>query len=197
MSRVLEEKCPECGWPTREEKAEYKGEELAICYCLNPRCDWFNWQLPEDLDLDSKEFDTPEYWERFEKCQEWACEQAEQMKSAFLSQRPIVLRIPIAEADVDRWLEKLTLSPGTYQQYRRLLLRFLNWLREQYEERGKACPNCGTHLVMLEKPINPLHALSEEITDYLIDREWKTETVITAVCPRCGYFTAKEVRPDV
>ena len=138
MSRVLEEKCPECGWPTREEKAEYKGEELAICYCLNPRCDWFNWQLPESLDIDSEDYDTPEYWDRFEECQLWALKQAERMKSAFLIQKPIVLRIPISEADVDRWLETLTLSPVTRDGYRRLLLRFLNWLREQYEKRGEA-----------------------------------------------------------
>jgi len=57
------------------------------------------------------------------------------------------------------------------------------------------CPNCRLPLVVLEKPIDPLLALPEEITELLIDEKWETESRIIAVCPKCGYIIVQEVKP--
>jgi len=128
MSRVLAEKCPECGWPTREETREFRDEKLAVLCCLNPRCEFFDWELPQG-------FEEEEDWDLFDDSQEWAMKQAEEMKAEFLSRKPIEVVIPISSIDVERWLGNQELSWATRESYRRLLLRFLKWLENRYEAR--------------------------------------------------------------
>jgi len=77
VERILEEKCPECGFSTIEEKHWFKSEELAVCICGN--CDFYNWVLPKtiaNVDIASKLEESRE----FQESKEWAEKIAEKMR---------------------------------------------------------------------------------------------------------------------
>jgi len=128
MERLLAERCPECGWPTREEIREFRGEKLAVSCCLNPKCEFFDWETPRAC-LDNE--GGVEDWDLFEESQMWALKKADEMKISFLSQRPVKFVVEIDEGDVDRWLKEQFISESTREAYRGVLMRFLRWLRER------------------------------------------------------------------
>jgi len=123
VERELEECCVDCGYPTIEAKFEFRGEMLAVCACTNPKCNSFNWILPQGA-VDDKGEETPIYYES----EAWARERAEEMKREYLNRKPELYWRAVADDVIERYLDSLDVLPKTRDIYKNIIKRFLVWL---------------------------------------------------------------------
>jgi hypothetical protein len=121
-----------------EKLVKYEGEELAVSVCLNPLCNFFDWEVSKRIseleELDDEEW---EGWGRLElghvldESREWAKGHAKKIKLEFLSRQPVNIQPKAARTDIERFLDNPRLSPFTRRSYRHLLLRFVEWLEKE------------------------------------------------------------------
>jgi hypothetical protein len=131
LEKRLEEICDCCGYPTIEKLLKFNGERLAVTACLNPKCDYFDWEISKKL-LDMKEEDIEiTETDLFQGMSEWARDQAKKIKQEFLSRQPIKIQPKATRTDVERFLANLKLAFATRRTYRNLLLRFVEWLEKE------------------------------------------------------------------
>jgi len=125
--RVLEEVCPYCGYPTLEEKRAFQEKELAVSTCLNPQCDFYNWELPKAwLDEDGNVDD-----ELLQDSSEWARMQAETLKREFLSKQPVKITVTPTIHNVEEYLNSKSLAYSTRRSYFVIISRFLEWFNRK------------------------------------------------------------------
>jgi len=127
--KKLEEFCIECGSPMIEDTCVFKGEKLAVSACL--KCDFYDWELPKK----AGQINTEEEIKVFDESGDWAEEQAKKIKAKFLTQKPVVLKVNCTEKDIEDFLASKKLAVTTYDMYKKLLVKFLDWVRRRKEKR--------------------------------------------------------------
>jgi hypothetical protein len=125
-ARVLDETCPECGFPTIEERRNFKGENLAVAACLNLKCEYFyNWEVPSKAgDVAGEIVDE----DLFGESEIWAREEAEKMRNKFFKKQPFKIEVPVSERDIDRYLSEKNINIISKNYYRSILKSFVRWL---------------------------------------------------------------------
>lgn len=124
---VLEEKCPICGYPNIEEKREFKGEKIAVCVCVNPLCDYYNWEISKTWMDEGGEINS----KMLDESKEWAEKQAEELKHQFLTKQPLKLNVIPATNHVKEYLDSKKLSYWTRQNYFTIISHFLEWFQKK------------------------------------------------------------------
>jgi len=128
VRRELEEYCPICSFPTLEGKFDFRGEKLAVCVCLNPKCDYMNWILPKGA-WDANDKETPIFYESKELAERCG----EEMRRKFFLKQPVEIKPKATQKDVREFLDSLRVSSFTRQAYESLLKRFIKWLGKEAE----------------------------------------------------------------
>jgi len=130
LRRKLDERCPECGYPTLEQLEVFEGEQLAVSTCLNPKCDFFDWEAPEKSVGEAGSLVDEEV---FDRSQQWAWEKSREMRHEFFSKQPIKIevKVPFTSKEIEEFIAQGSYAYSTEANYRRILYRFLNWLSQR------------------------------------------------------------------
>ncbi len=126
--RELETQCYECGYPTIEEKRNFKGEMLAVCVCLNPKCPDFDWICPKGEEYEDTDSTA------FAESEDWAREQAHQMKMEFAAKHALVIKVEPTSHHIDKFLNDYGYAPSSHRIIRNYLEKFMRWFERNYKE---------------------------------------------------------------
>jgi len=127
--RILDERCPECCFPTIEQIKSFKGEKFAVSACMNPKCEnFYNWEVPKGAqDKDGEIIDE----DLFEQSSDWAEEEASKMREKFFTRAPIRIEMNVSEEDVEKYLFQKNLCVTTRDSYKSILRGFVKWMKER------------------------------------------------------------------
>jgi len=129
-NRKLDERCPECGYPTLEQLEVFEDEPLAVSTCLNPECDFFDWEAPKNsIGEDGSPIDE----EVFDRSRDWARETSRKMRQEFFSKQPLKIEVkaPFTTKEIEEFIAQGSYAYSTEANYRGILYRFLKWLSQR------------------------------------------------------------------
>jgi len=137
---ILDERCPECCFPTIERIKSFKGEKLAVSACMNPACEnFYDWEVPKKA---RNKFGNVTDENLFDESSDWAEEEASKMREEFFSRAPIKIEMNVTERDIEKYLDQKNLCVTTRDGYKSILRGFVVWLKKREslsgEEDGKS-----------------------------------------------------------